>query len=40
MDRREFLHAGAASLALSAAGAYAAESVKEKPKRAGLIGCG
>ena len=40
MDRRKFLHAGAAGVALSAAGSYAAEIADEKPKRVGLIGCG
>src|SRR5437773_11280228 len=39
MNRREFLHAGAAGLALSAAGDYAAAFADVKP-RVGLIGCG
>jgi predicted dehydrogenase len=39
MNRREFLHAGAAGLALSATGGYAAEFADQK-LRAGLIGCG
>src|SRR5262245_32019896 len=39
MNRREFLQAGAAGLALSAAGGYAAEFADQKP-RVGLIGCG
>src|SRR4051794_19536365 len=39
MNRRDFLHAGAAGLALSAAG-YAAEFADRKPLRVGLIGCG
>src|SRR5438046_5823746 len=39
MNRRQFLHAGAATLALSAAGGYAAEFADQKP-RVGLIGCG
>src|SRR3954466_13728639 len=39
MNRRQFLHAGAATLALSAGGAYAAEFADRKP-RVGLIGCG
>src|SRR6266436_6419842 len=40
MNRREFLQAGAASLALSTVGGYAAEFADQKPKRVGLIGCG
>jgi predicted dehydrogenase len=40
MDRRRFLRAGAAGLALSSVGGYAAEVAGEKPKRVGLIGCG
>src|SRR5215470_7173652 len=39
MNRREFLQAGAAGLALSALGGYAAEFADQK-KRVGLIGCG
>src|SRR5213596_1341549 len=39
MNRRQFLHAGATTLALSAAGGYAAEFADKKP-RVGLIGCG
>jgi predicted dehydrogenase len=38
MDRRDFLHAGAAGLALSATGVHVAAG--DKPRRAGLIGCG
>src|SRR5437868_1383182 len=38
MNRRQFLHAGAATLALSAGG-YSAEFADRKP-RVGLIGCG
>ncbi|UCG59156.1 MAG: Gfo/Idh/MocA family oxidoreductase [Phycisphaerales bacterium] len=40
MDRREFLQATAAGLALSAAGGYGADSAGSKPKRVALIGCG
>src|SRR5215211_1656742 len=39
MNRREFLQAGAAGLALSAVGGYAAEFADQN-KRVGLIGCG
>src|SRR5881227_1853651 len=39
MNRRQFLHAGAATLALSAAGGYAAEFADRK-FRVGLIGTG
>src|SRR5439155_8281338 len=39
MNRRDFLHAGAAGLAASAGG-YAAELADRKPPRVGLIGCG
>src|SRR5215470_12537171 len=39
MNRREFLQAGAAGLALSAIGGYAAEFADTK-KRVGLIGSG
>jgi predicted dehydrogenase len=38
MDRREFLQAGAAGLALSASGVYAAPA--DRKLRAGLFGCG
>jgi predicted dehydrogenase len=40
MNRRDFLQAGAAGLALSTAGAHAGLADDEKPKRVGLIGCG
>jgi predicted dehydrogenase len=40
MNRREFLHTGAAGLALSAAGRYAEALADMKPPRVGLIGCG
>lgn len=40
MNRRQFLKAGAAGLALSALPHYAAEVAGQKPKRVGLIGCG
>jgi predicted dehydrogenase len=39
MNRRQFLQAGAAGLALSSASAYADEFAHKKP-RVGLIGCG
>ncbi len=39
MNRREFIQIGAAGLALSALGGYAAEFAEQK-KRVGLIGCG
>ncbi len=39
MDRRQFLSASAAGLALSAGG-YALPFADEKPRRVGLIGCG
>src|ERR1035437_9558839 len=39
MNRRRFLQVGAAGLALSAFGNYAAEFADQK-KRVGLIGCG
>jgi predicted dehydrogenase len=39
MDRRDFLSAGTAALALSAAG-YHAGAADRKPPRVGLIGCG
>jgi predicted dehydrogenase len=40
MDRRDFLKAGAATVALSAFGAYAAEPGRQEPRRVGLIGSG
>ena len=40
MDRRRFLQTSAASLALPAAGGYAAQFAGQKPKRVGLIGSG
>src|SRR3954462_11312795 len=40
MNRREFLQAGAAGLALTTVGGYAAEFADQKPKRVGLIGAG
>src|SRR2546423_5459393 len=40
MNRREFLQAGAAGLALFTVGGYAAEFADQKPKRVGLIGPG
>jgi predicted dehydrogenase len=40
MNRRDFLHAGAAGLALSAATAPAVALFDRKPPRVGLIGCG
>jgi predicted dehydrogenase len=40
MNRREFLHAGAAGLAISAASGSAWGAAVEQPKRVGLIGCG
>src|SRR5438552_12350420 len=40
MNRREFLQAGAAGLALTTVGGYAAECADQKPKRVGLIGPG
>src|SRR5437762_2407919 len=40
MYRREFLQAGAASLALSAVQGFAAEFADRKPIRVSLIGCG
>src|SRR5205809_8000471 len=39
MNRRTFLQAGAAGLAISALNSYAAEFADQK-KRVGLIGCG
>jgi predicted dehydrogenase len=40
MNRRDFLRAGAAGVALSAAAPYAPAFADDKPIRAGLIGCG
>lgn len=40
MNRRQFLHVGAAGLTLPACQAYAEEFADAKPKRVGLIGCG
>ncbi len=40
MDRRRFLQAGSAGLALSATGSYAAEYLAGESKRVGLIGSG
>ncbi len=40
MDRRRFLQAGSAGLALPSAASYAAEAAEQKPKRVGLIGSG
>lgn len=40
MNRREFLQAGAAGLALSAAASYAEEVADQRPLRVGLIGSG
>jgi predicted dehydrogenase len=40
MNRRDFLRAGAAGVALSAATPYAPAFADDKPLRAGLIGCG
>src|SRR4051812_12279353 len=40
MNRREFLQASAAGVALSTVGGYAAEFADQKPKRVGLIGTG
>src|SRR5258705_13749882 len=40
MNRREFLHAGAAGLALSAAGGAAPALAGQETRRVGLIGCG
>ena len=40
MDRRDFLKAGATSLALPTLGAYAGEPARQKPRRVGLIGTG
>ena len=40
MNRRQFLQAGAAGLALSSVRSYAAEFADRKSPRVGLIGCG
>jgi len=40
MDRRDFLKAGAAGLALSAVGDYSIGFAGQKSRRVGLIGCG
>jgi predicted dehydrogenase len=40
MDRRKFLQASAAGLALSGVGSFAAEVADQKPQRVGLIGTG
>src|SRR5271165_7067966 len=40
MNRRDFLHTGAAGLAVSAANGYAVELADAPPKRVGLIGSG
>src|SRR6516162_10165800 len=40
MNRRQFLQAGAAGLALSHTAGYAAEFADDKPKRVGIIGPG
>jgi predicted dehydrogenase len=40
MNRRDFLQATAAGLALSAASGFSAEFADQKAKRVGLIGCG
>jgi predicted dehydrogenase len=40
MNRRDFLHAGTAGLALSVAGGYHAAFGADKAPRVGLIGCG
>jgi predicted dehydrogenase len=40
MNRREFLKAGAAGLAMSALGGYVAHAADQKPLRVGLIGSG
>ena len=40
INRRRFLQTASASLAFSALGAYGAELVSQKPRRAGLIGAG
>ncbi|MBL7189343.1 MAG: gfo/Idh/MocA family oxidoreductase, partial [Phycisphaerae bacterium] len=40
MDRRDFLRAGVAGMALSTVGNYIAESANQRRRRVGLIGCG
>src|ERR1041385_9416221 len=40
MNRRDFLKAGAAGLALSAMNHHVAGAADQKPLRVGLIGCG
>ena len=40
MNRRDFLRAGAAALAMSSMSRYAVALAAERPKRVGLIGCG
>jgi predicted dehydrogenase len=40
MDRRDFLKAGVAGMAISTVGNYVAESANQKRRRVGLIGCG
>ena len=40
MDRRDFLRAGVAGMALSSVGNYIAESANQKRRHVGLIGCG
>src|SRR5882672_3254925 len=40
MDRRSFLQASAAGLALSSTSGFAAEFADTRPPRVGLIGCG
>jgi len=40
MNRRQFLHAGAAGVALSQTANHAAAFAEKKPLRVGLIGCG
>src|SRR5580700_1130637 len=40
MNRREFISAGTAGLALAATGPNATQFAESRPLRAGLIGCG
>jgi predicted dehydrogenase len=40
MNRREFIHAGAAGLTLAAASRSTLGAIAQQPKRVGLIGCG